>query len=975
MLCRQTSEEKSSGEPQTTIQEQKQKKDSHSTTNMLGRVFRTHFIQYEGGRNYSNEPVLACGDGSTYCSDMICPMYHGPWDIEGAGRKQPLLEDSLPNYDPAMMKPIIQCEFSHAWGNSCGSVHKFFDLYYDERFPGIQGGFVWEWADAELSVPDDLHQLYETAGRACIQDYVENISSGGLASWSRVFTQQEDESDKLINKALSSVLGPGVRLVNDEHQLDPDHDCAEVEQVKLVDEQNQKSTSKVQSASATAKRPAKFYYGGDFGPTSGFQDNSFIADGLLHADRARVHPTYMELRALQQPVFFSPLPVLEQEDSPCPTCPASCSTTSTTMRLRIQNRFDFSTLGHVQFFAEYSGTSRLLQCANPQVLPKRWTTIEVPKQIGIEIDVSQSQGPYQKLSRVYAIYQENHYDQVRRRAYMTLGLAPMDVILGEWFPTPLALLGGHKGGAEYSSSSAAAGGVTAVDVVQEHGKKCLENLIKQEMTGVEQEVVASSTAEGGWRSKIVFDVPGAGRRPQDSSSSSAHPIIKLPIATTSILQNVGLASGTSTSTARSSCMIESIEYNFVRAPIENDRGGMDVELVVGGRALARRIGYLPSGLAKLWHNQFSHVWLWTFVYKLFEGRRWTSTTARNEQGSASGTAEKNNYRFIPNIYYPKDYYSSNHAASSNAAKAKTDEDYPANKTSFAAGGFSLKSVEVVTEKDQQQITGATPASSSTSPSANISKYVLQHDSRLLGVQTKTEVFTSTSCTPLEDLQLQQPDGPQGAAQSVFLSCTVDCRRCVTSYLPRVGIRLCLSGRHEKYSYYGQGPYENYCDRGRASCHLGLFENENARAMCPYAKPQEYNGRADAQWVFFTTKSQKLAIRIFDMKCSSSPEQKQKELKKMEAPASSKNKELSTLAPVAEIRPLLTVTPCSIEQLTTTEHAHELRDEGKTWVCFDVSHIGIAGAGGLGSVWGTDPMCNPLPEKRIWSWKIEIRFIP
>ncbi len=42
-------------------------------------------------------------------------------------------------------RPVILCEYSHAMGNSNGSLSDYFRLFKTK--PGIQGGFIWEWLD------------------------------------------------------------------------------------------------------------------------------------------------------------------------------------------------------------------------------------------------------------------------------------------------------------------------------------------------------------------------------------------------------------------------------------------------------------------------------------------------------------------------------------------------------------------------------------------------------------------------------------------------------------------------------------------------------------------------------------------------------------------------------------------------------------------------------------------------------------
>jgi len=42
-------------------------------------------------------------------------------------------------------RPVILCEYSHAMGNSNGSLSDYFALF--KSTPGVQGGLIWEWVD------------------------------------------------------------------------------------------------------------------------------------------------------------------------------------------------------------------------------------------------------------------------------------------------------------------------------------------------------------------------------------------------------------------------------------------------------------------------------------------------------------------------------------------------------------------------------------------------------------------------------------------------------------------------------------------------------------------------------------------------------------------------------------------------------------------------------------------------------------
>ena len=76
-------------------------------------------------------------DGGLMSSDIVCPMYSTIDDIVAYGKSG----DGT--------RPLIMCEYSHAMGNSNGSLADYWDAF--ENTPGLQGGFVWEWKDHGLT--------------------------------------------------------------------------------------------------------------------------------------------------------------------------------------------------------------------------------------------------------------------------------------------------------------------------------------------------------------------------------------------------------------------------------------------------------------------------------------------------------------------------------------------------------------------------------------------------------------------------------------------------------------------------------------------------------------------------------------------------------------------------------------------------------------------------------------------------------
>ena len=45
-------------------------------------------------------------------------------------------------------RPLILCEYAHAMGNSVGNLQDYWDVI--EKYPHLQGGFIWDWVDQGL---------------------------------------------------------------------------------------------------------------------------------------------------------------------------------------------------------------------------------------------------------------------------------------------------------------------------------------------------------------------------------------------------------------------------------------------------------------------------------------------------------------------------------------------------------------------------------------------------------------------------------------------------------------------------------------------------------------------------------------------------------------------------------------------------------------------------------------------------------
>jgi len=71
------------------------------------------------------------------CTDIICPMYARVSTCEQMAAED--LKDD---------RPVILCEYSHAMGNSNGSLDKYWECFRKEG--AVQGGFIWDWVDQGL---------------------------------------------------------------------------------------------------------------------------------------------------------------------------------------------------------------------------------------------------------------------------------------------------------------------------------------------------------------------------------------------------------------------------------------------------------------------------------------------------------------------------------------------------------------------------------------------------------------------------------------------------------------------------------------------------------------------------------------------------------------------------------------------------------------------------------------------------------
>lgn len=106
-------------------------------------------------------------------TELYCPMY----------LPQKACEEYALSSAPEDQKPLIQCEYNHAMGNSGGGLKEYWDLV--RKYPKFQGGFVWDFVDQALR--DKKRGIYTYGGDYNKYDPSDNnFNCNGLISPDRV---------------------------------------------------------------------------------------------------------------------------------------------------------------------------------------------------------------------------------------------------------------------------------------------------------------------------------------------------------------------------------------------------------------------------------------------------------------------------------------------------------------------------------------------------------------------------------------------------------------------------------------------------------------------------------------------------------------------------------------------------------------------------------------------------------------------
>lgn len=150
-------------------------------------------------------------DGQT---DIFCPMYY-PYD---ASEKY----SAAPN----TTKPLIQCEYAHAMGNSMGGFKEYWDLV--RKYPKYQGGYIWDFVDQAvrwkgkdgvtiMAYGGDFNDYDASDGNFCVN---------GIISPDREFNPHAYEVQKIYQNIWTSKKSDKTLSIFNENFFKPVDDVA-----------------------------------------------------------------------------------------------------------------------------------------------------------------------------------------------------------------------------------------------------------------------------------------------------------------------------------------------------------------------------------------------------------------------------------------------------------------------------------------------------------------------------------------------------------------------------------------------------------------------------------------------------------------------------------------------------------------------------------------------------------------------------
>ena len=165
--------------------------------NFVKKMDPSRPIHYERATSEEFDPA---GDGWT---DINCPMYADYEYTERYGKSK------------KVTRPLIQCEYAHAMGNSQGGFKEYWDLI--RKYDNVQGGYIWDFVDQSLRwTGKDGVMIYAYGGDFNTYDATDgNFCDNGLVSPDRVPNPHMYEVGYYYQNIWSTLKGDAVEVFNE----------------------------------------------------------------------------------------------------------------------------------------------------------------------------------------------------------------------------------------------------------------------------------------------------------------------------------------------------------------------------------------------------------------------------------------------------------------------------------------------------------------------------------------------------------------------------------------------------------------------------------------------------------------------------------------------------------------------------------------------------------------------------------------
>ncbi len=173
----------------------------HALAGWMRATDPTRPLHYEGAISRWMGESWECGHAVT---DLVCPMYPTVDEIEEYGENA--------ENNPLWNRPLVMCEYAHSMGNSTGNLAEYWDAI--RAYPGLQGGFIWDWVDQGLRQVDENGVEYWAYGGDFDEEvHDSNFNINGLIWPDRTPHPALWEYKKILQPVRFYDLNPAARTI------------------------------------------------------------------------------------------------------------------------------------------------------------------------------------------------------------------------------------------------------------------------------------------------------------------------------------------------------------------------------------------------------------------------------------------------------------------------------------------------------------------------------------------------------------------------------------------------------------------------------------------------------------------------------------------------------------------------------------------------------------------------------------------